>query len=272
MNEEQRYLFDTFGYIVVPDVVSEAQIEALKATLQQPLEQWGDDTGAAQPLHWGQAWRDLLDLPALSPILEELIGNGPLLAARQGRAGEREPLPTFRIDHINVHTHIKKGFPGAVLHGDWKGTGGSQFFRYHDGRFYNGLLAVTFELYDTHPNDGGFCCIPGTHKANLPLPKAWQDLSKGVHGAVTRVPARPGDAIVFTEALTHGTLPWTVDAPRSTLFYKFSPHGTSWAARFYDPDQYRQYPDMDDRKLAILEPPNARYQGRPSRPRRINKR
>ncbi|MDA0788114.1 MAG: phytanoyl-CoA dioxygenase family protein [Proteobacteria bacterium] len=268
MTEEQRFLFDTFGYIVVRNVVSDAQIQALKETLRQPVEQWDDASDQQGPLHWGEAWRDLLDLPGLSPILEQMIGNGPLLAARQGRAGEREPLPTFRIDHINVHTHIRKGFKGAMLHGDWKATGGSQFFRYHDGRFFNGLVAVAFELYDTHPNGGGFGCIPGTHKANLSLPGRWRDLSKGVHESVTRVPAKPGDAIVFTETLTHGTLPWTVDAPRTTVFYKFSPHGTSWAANFYDPEEFRQYPDMDDRKLAILESPNARYQGRPGRPRR----
>jgi len=78
--------------------------------------------------------------------------------------------------------------------------------------------------------------------------------------------ARPGDAIVFTEALTHGTLPWTADTRRSTLFYKFSPHGTSWSGAYLDPDDFRGYDDMDDRKMAILEPPNSRYPGRPTRP------
>ena len=30
---------------------------------------------------------------------------------------EKARLPTFRIDHINVHTHIKQGHPGQGLHG-----------------------------------------------------------------------------------------------------------------------------------------------------------
>ena len=77
---------------------------------------------------------------------------------------------------------------------------------------------------------------------------------------------RQANAIVFTEALTHGTLPWNAEAPRRTLFYKFSPHGTSWAGAYFDPRHFRDYPDIDDRKLAILEPPNARYPNRPSRP------
>ena len=260
MTEEQRYLFDAFGYLIVPDAVTQAQIEELRATLRMPAEQREPAGRHAGPLHWSRAWRDLLDLPALSPILEELVGN-------HERPVDGDPsLPTFRIDHVNVHTHVRQGFPGGMLHGGWKTAGGSQFFRYHDGRFFNGLVAVAFELHDTHVNGGGFCCIPGTHKANLPLPEQWQDLSKGIYPSVQRVPARPGDAIVFTEALTHGTLPWTADTERRTLFYKFSPHGTSWSGAYFDPDDFRHYPDMDDRKMAILEPPNARYATRPTRP------
>ena len=221
MNEEQRYLFDAFGYFVIPDAVSQAQLEELRTTLQAPGEEADPGARLEAPLHWSQAWRDLLE-PALSPLLEEVLGN-------HGRPADSfAGLPIFRIDHINVHTHVAKGFKGGILHGGWKSTGGSQFFRYHDGQFYNGLVAVVFELFDTHPNEGGFCCIPGTHKANLPLPTQWRDLSQGIHPSVQRVPARPGDAIVFTEALTHGTLPWNAEAPRRTLFYKFSPHGTSW--------------------------------------------
>jgi len=267
LSEEQRYLFDAFGYIKIPNVLTEEQVVSLRETLREPTEQFDPVSQEEGPLHWGPVWREMLDLPLLSPVLEELIGNHRLLQAREGYTeAPKQILPTFRLDHINVHTHVKKGFPGAILHGGWIGTGGSQFSAYHDGRFYNGLVAVSFELYDTHPNDGGFCCIPGTHKSNLPLPKDWADLTKGVHESLTRIPAVPGDAIVFTEALTHGTLPWTVDAKRQTLFYKFSPHGTSWSADFFNPEEFRHYDDIDDRKLAILESPNARYGGRPTRP------
>lgn len=274
MNEEQRYLFDAFGYVVVPDVLTPGQIDELRLTLQSPTEQFEPVNRNEGPLHWAPVWRDLLDLPTLSPILEELIGSRSLAKGRMRRASstsdDRPPLATFRIDHINVHTHVKKGYEGATLHGGWKDTGGSQFSQYHDGRFFNGLISVAFELFDTFANDGGFCCIRGTHKSNLNLPQAWVDLSQGVHPCITRVPARPGDAIVFTEALIHGTLPWTVDDKRQTLFYKFSPHGTTWSADYFNPDDFRQYDDIDDRKLSILEPPNARYWGRPSRPQRID--
>ncbi len=264
LDEEQRYLFDTFGYLVIPHALAKIQVDELLATLRGSTEQFPPVPQSEGPLHWGKVWRDLVDLPTITPILEDIIGNH---GVRESRAARELPyLPSFRLDHINVHTHVKQGFQGGTLHGGWKGTGGTQFSSYHDGRFYNGLVSVSFELFDTHPNAGGFGCIPGSHKTNVTLPGSWRDLSKGVHDCVTRVPATAGDAIVFTEALTHGTLPWSVDAPRRTLFYKFSPNGSTWSSDFFNPADFRDYPDMDDRKLAMLEPPNARYPHRLTKP------
>lgn len=266
MTEEEQYLFDAFGYLVVPDVLSTEQLEALRKTIRQPTEQFEPVAAENSPLHWDKVWRELLDLPKLTPILEMLIGNHDFREQFVADKG-RPPYPTFRLDHINVHTHVAMGFTGGQLHGGWMNSGGSQYFRYHDGRFYNGLIAVSFEMFDTFGNDGGFACIPGTHKSNLPLPDTWRDLAKGVPSAVKRIAAKAGDAIVFTEALTHGTLPWTVEDERQTVFYKFSPHGTTWSADYFNPEDFQHYEDMDARKLAMLEPPNARYPGRPTKPK-----
>ena len=117
MGEEQRYLFDTFGSLVLPNAIEPADVELLKRTLKAPTEQFAPVEQASGPLHWGKEWRDLLDLPVVGPLLEELVGNPDFRDARLSRHPDREPLPTFRIDHINVHTHVQKGFPGAKLHG-----------------------------------------------------------------------------------------------------------------------------------------------------------
>ena len=259
MNEEQKYLFDVFGYIVVPNVLTTSEIERLRNTIAGPTEQFPPVPQDEGPLHWDPIWRALLDNPVIDPLLESLIGN-PDLRHRRDRQN-RPAKPTYRLDHINVHTHVAKGFVGGILHGGWNGVSG--FYRYDNGTLFNGLTTVSFELYDTIGNNGGFACIPGSHKANIPAPRKWLDLSKGVHPSITRVSAKAGDAIIFTEALIHGTLPWNVDDPRSTVFYKFSPHTLSWSADFYDRRDFVRYEDMDERKLALLEKPNARYPKRP---------
>ena len=56
---------------------------------------------------------------------------------------------------------------------------------------------------------------------------------------------------------------WTAPTKRSTLFYKYNAQGCAWNAMFYDPDEYAHYEDMTEEKLHVLEPPNARYGGRP---------
>jgi len=269
--EEQRFLFDTFGYFIIPNALKNDQVTKLRKTFRYPVEQWEPLAPSKGVFHWHKIWRDLLDLDTLSPILEELIGDPNLMSTRKTNDDVEcfLPFPTFRLDHINIHIYIDKNFKGCMLHGGPLGdTNG--MFRYHDGYFSNGLILVSFELYDTYPNDGGFCCIPGTHKSNIKLPDIWQDLSKEVASYVKRVAVKAGDAIIFTEALIHGTLPWEVESKRSIVFYKYSPHSSSCSSEYFDPEDFRKYRDMDDRKLSILEPANARYTGRLSRPKHIN--
>jgi len=115
---------------------------------------------------------------------------------------------------------------------------------------------VAYELEDTVCNGGGFGCLAGSHKGHYPVPEAWIDLSKGVHPMVTRVPARAGTAIIFTEALTHGPLPWTANHERRTIFYKYSPNPLAWWGEYPTPAGLE---GLTERQREILEGPNARY-------------
>ncbi len=80
---EQKYLFDAFGYLIIPNALTTSQIDRLKSTLRRPAEQWDAPADKSEgPLHWDPIWRDLLDLPTLAPILEALIGDPGLLDRR----------------------------------------------------------------------------------------------------------------------------------------------------------------------------------------------
>jgi ectoine hydroxylase-related dioxygenase (phytanoyl-CoA dioxygenase family) len=91
---------------------------------------------------------------------------------------------------------------------------------------------VAYELTDTHGSTGSFCCIPGTHKSCFRMPDALRDLSQGLHPRVRRVRARAGAAIIFNEALTHGTAPHAGDQERRTLFFKYAPLGVAFSPYF----------------------------------------
>lgn len=250
MTPQQRYSFDVDGMLVVPNALTVEQVGEVNALLDAreaaltagtlaevggSTNRVGDDPLRDNPLHWAPVMRAMLDNPRISPLLEELIG-----AHGDGWSDISEQMPSFRIDHVNVN-HMPSS-PGAQLHNSGDGSshsGGSQFFRFQDGRFYNGLLVVAYELRDTTPNGGGFgwwallmpcpmsmqlpsctpgeplwaqcvrvslsvsacCSVPGSHKANISMPEEFRDLSGGGSGPpnLRRVPARAGDAIVFTE-------------------------------------------------------------------------
>ena len=84
-------------------------------------------------------------------------------------------------------------------------------------------------------------------------------MSEKLNPCVIASPCRAGDAVLFTEGLTHGTLPWKGKDQRRTLFLKYSPHFASYSANYYD---IAAFSDLDDETRQLLEPPNARYSSR----------
>ncbi|GIX06246.1 MAG: hypothetical protein KatS3mg115_0649 [Candidatus Poribacteria bacterium] len=246
MTDQERYLFDLQGYLTVPNALSAEQLQVLneyvdrKIAEECPPEMRTHRFGGL--LDWGKPFRDLIDNPRVVPYLEELLG------------------PHFRLDHVYLDViRAGKGPIGTRLHGGGTPFDPAQYYHFHRGRMYNGLTVVAYNLHDVHPGDGGFGCIPGSHKSNFPFPDEWREL-ENAHPRTDFVTGPAGTAIIFTEALTHGTLPWKGKQERRTLFFKYSPHPLSWSARYFDPDAY---PDLTERQRAILEPPNARYPGRP---------
>jgi ectoine hydroxylase-related dioxygenase (phytanoyl-CoA dioxygenase family) len=116
------------------------------------------------------------------------------------------------------------------------------------------MAVVSWALTDVPPGAGGFGCIPGSHKANLACPAPIRDGAER-SDCVVQVPLEAGDAVIFTEALTHGTLGWHTPFSRRVLFYRYTPG----YMRFEVHDQ----PDhvlalMTPRQRRLLEPPFAR--------------
>lgn len=74
---------------------------------------------------------------------------------------------------------------------------------------------LAYNLRDVHPGDGGFGCVPGSHKANVPFPDEWRDLAE-FQPFMRAVTGPAGTAIIFTEALTHDAMPWSGAGERSS--------------------------------------------------------
>ena len=253
MNEKERYLLDLKGYLVIPNALSKQQVTSLNKILDKHIEsEWSgpvkgqknthrfDKTSSYKSLlNWGKEYSELIDNPTVMPYLTEVLGN------------------EFRLDHLYLDI-IKsgKGPIGTRLHGGRLPVKAHHFFHFADQRMYNGLSVIAYNLKDVGPKDGGFGCVPGSHKSNYHFPEDWKEMET-FSPIVEPVTGPAGTAIIFTEALTHGTLPWVGSDERRTLFFKYSPSSIAWTRDYLNPNDYE---NLSDTQKNILEGPNARYE------------
>lgn len=238
MTELERYLFDLQGFLVLENALTPAEIQAINKLIDQHIAHV-DEPGKLwvrfdSLLGWGQSLRNLIENPRITPYLEALLGAG------------------YRLDHDYVHIIRQGAGPiGSILHGGGTPYDPCQYYLYKEGKIYNGLVAVAYNLTDVPVGFGGFGCIPGSHKSNLALPQEWQNLANPAP-CVQEICGKAGTAIIFTEALTHGTIPWKGQHERRTLFYKYSPYSTAWARYYYNSEDY---PDLIEEQRRILKTP-----------------
>lgn len=240
MTPEEKFIFDLQGYIVVKDVLSQAEVDELNAIADQKMaDQEEMSNGLKIPRRvslWGKPFQNLFDHPNMIPYLSELLG------------------PQFRADHDYGIFMRQGGRKGGLHGGDHRA--GTHYYKYRDGVMRNGLTVVVYFLAPAPPGSGGFCCVPGSHKSNFALNVPEEVRSfKCIPHYLANPSAETGDALIFTEATMHGTLPWTAENERRTLLYKFTPGHVSYASTYYNHDDYE---DLTEQQKRVLTPPSAR--------------
>ena len=203
----QRYLFDLRGFLILRNVISQSEIEAARTAITANMHRFHERAGGllnsrletfrgnsrgrldcGTMLSWDkphcEIFRRFLAHKAVVPAINELCGKG------------------YRLDHLPLAIIQYQEAEGFDLHGgnvDEKGNWqqdlsydcrfGEIFsifprsfsglclfyplFRY--GRISCNLLNVAIPLDATAKGDGGFVILPGSHKANFPIP---DDLAK----------------------------------------------------------------------------------------------
>ena len=216
-----KYLFDLRGYLIVENALSPEELAELNRLVDErdlpepPLESGRARFGGF--LAWDKAFCNLLDHPRIMPLLKFILGDG------------------FRTDHYYGIYH-RAGTGPLGLHGGNTPYDPPEYYHFRNGNMYNGLTVVSWNLTDTGPKHGGFCCIPGSHKANYRCPPEIREAH--INAECVVVPeAKAGSVVIFTEALTHGSAPWTAQHMRRSLLYKYSPAQQSWSKRYVPPPE-----------------------------------
>ena len=267
MNDTQKYLFDLQGFLVVEGVLSKAEVAAANEAIERHadgiVERVGEaslssdsktmqgETGRGDLgglLSWEKPWCDpfraMLAHPQITPYLNQLLGKG------------------WRLDHAAGLISMRKGAEGHLLHGSsGPAFDRHQYYIFKDGQMHNGLTVVAWQLADVNPGDGGLALIPGSHKGNYACPqpiRKWE----AHRDVVKQVTCKAGDVVIFTEAVTHGTIPWTADHDRRSLLFRMSPGNLAYA-KGYNPWPESMLKGLTPQQRAVLEPP---YHQRLQRP------
>ncbi len=214
MTEEQKYLFDLQGFIVLKEVVPPEVIAACNTALDRfepvppeafppPLclgtEKTEQELYISNILEGDSAFIPLVDIPEVLDVVETVTG-GP-----------------YRLNHTYTIYRWGGGFTRLHMHG----TPIIPKCQYHcrNGQMVSTLTKAVFPMLDCEVEDGCFAVVPGAHKSNFPKP--WGN-HPDENPVLTPVPAGAGDAIIFTEALTHGSTVNVSNRPRRTIYYCYS--------------------------------------------------
>jgi hypothetical protein len=237
LTDLERYRFDLQGYLVRKATLDEATITELHHGVDRIAAKPGTSITSqrfAGLLEAGGPFLALMDHDAVFDVVRELCGD------------------QVRLDHA-YGIAMAPGTSGLDLHGGAQPFDPAQFFVVDDGRIHTGLVAVQWALVDHRPGDGGFACIPGSHRSSFTMP-AEVHLD---HDLVVEVALDAGDVVLFSEALTHGTLPWRGLVERRSILMKYSPGNSSWAK---DPAcSPRAMRKMTERQKRLCQPPSVAY-------------
>ena len=266
MTEDEKYLFDINGYIVVEGALSTEEVTRCNEAIDQHADQIRERIGelslsGGSPglkgitgrgdlggvLGWKERWRqpfrELLAHPSVVPYLNQILGKG------------------FRMDHSPGLITMRQGAEGHTFHGSsGPAFDRHQYYIFKDGQMHSGLTVVAWQFADVNPGDGGLCLIPGSHKGNYSCPTEMRRYEK-YQEFVKPITCKAGDAVIFTEATTHGTLPWKAEHQRRSLLIRYSPGNLAYVGGFNWPEEWKE--GMSEEQLAVLEPP---YHTRLDRP------
>ena len=237
LTDEQKYLFDVRGWLLVPGVLADDEIEAMREyalRVQQHPELLPEHERSfvAGPLE------KLTDHPVVVGFLNEFLAFPGLSSAecygfRMEGSGLRNPAATPEREGV-FNPHNGSGFFRFAVD--------SHHYQSIPGKSFSGLTRVVWELAPVKMRQGGTLLATGSHKAAYPAPAAIQD----PHSAVWETYECPaGSVLFFTEALAHSTSPWTnADNERVGIFNLYNSVGSRWSSWSPPAELVEQMPPM----------------------------
>ena len=154
-----------------------------------------------------------------------------------------------------------RGGAGHFLHGGNEPLSPSRNYTFQNGRSYalgGPSVGVAWQLRDVTEDDGGFACVPGSHKSQYGIPKGVWTCDEDM-GLVLHPLTKAGDVIFFMDGpQAHGALAWKSDVPRRVILTRYSSRHFNGGPTMATPEE--RWGDllegMDEAQLAVMRGPD----------------
>jgi len=152
-----------------------------------------------------------------------------------------------------------KGTSGHALHDANEPLNPTRGYIYQNGRSFCEAVTVTWQLRDVKAGDGGFACVPGSHKAYYKMPQGIRTCDDDM-GLVKHVEMQAGDVLFFGDGgTTHGALAWQSETARRGILIKYSSRNFNRAGgdMVHPENRWGEVvTGMSDAQLAVMRGPD----------------
>lgn len=259
--QEKDYLFNLQGYRIIDTALTPLQLQAVNDWIdsQEPVPagtwlgnvevhsyQGHDGVNYQNIIEGGAVFEALIDNPAWIDDVRRYIENG---------------YNGLSLNEAFLNVRGEGGFIG--IHAGGHVASFVQTVRHITGKWLVGQINILMALNDIGPGDGATVVIPGSHKVYELHPV----LAGGAHAAYRdEVPAseamgaievylKAGQAIMFTDAITHGSSPRVNRGNRRTMVYRYSPSSLMPRFNYIPSDELMERLTPARRKIVQSVPP-----------------
>lgn len=233
------YMFDLNGYLILEGAIGPSDLLAMNQWIDdhweyvtQPKDANGDSRwigrvetqsyGGEDGVNFqnivdgGDVFEKLIDYPSWIDLVKKYVAPNNGLSIYENFLNIRGP---------GGHLYIHSGghFPRQYF-----------TFRHHNtSEWMVGQINVLMALEDIGPGDGGTTLIPGSHKVTETHPRLNVDGEKvgssndgesaGTAFGMEEMHLKAGDALFFTDVVTHGSSERTNADYRRSVVYRYSP-------------------------------------------------
>ncbi len=271
------YQFDLNGFLVLRQALSADEVAACNGALDQMLSldpplahgQWfgavhahtysgTEGINLQQIYEAGEPFERLIDHPSWIEKVKHFVGGQDGFDAMHGPLFIDENFASIRGpgDAIGIHS----GGADRVKRTQ---------FRYYDGKFFCGQVNILMALTDIGPGDGGTMLIPGSHKSNFQHPQREQFFlgrgekpgADGMVGAI-EVHMKAGDALLFVDAIMHGSAMRTNEGQRRICVYRYGASWGNFRHPYYPSDELLERLTPPRRQIVLPQQPIKRQPNR----------